>query len=267
MYKKLNNEFTGVLTGKGAGWGGSVIRPEATGYGVVYFASEMLATRKEVFQDKRVAISGSGNVAQYAAEKVIEFGGKVVTLSDSNGTIIDGSGIDRAKLDYVMDLKNNRRGRIKEYARLYSESTYLENQRPWSVRCDVALPCATENEISEDDSKNLLDSGCICVVEGANMPCEPGAVERMMNARILFAPGKAANAGGVAVSGLEMTQNSMRLSWTRKEVDDRLHLIMKEIHQTCVKNGKDGDYVNYVDGANVGGFIKVADAMIDQGLV
>jgi glutamate dehydrogenase (NADP+) len=267
MYKKLSNEFTGVLTGKGAAWGGSLIRPEATGYGAVYFAEEMLKTRKDNLKNKRVAVSGSGNVAQYATEKVAERGGKVITLSDSNGTIVDESGIDREKLAYVMDLKNNRRGRIKEYVSQYPEAAYLENQRPWSVKCDVALPCATENEINEEDAKNLLDNGCICVVEGANMPTEPGAVERLLDAEILFGPGKAANAGGVAVSGLEMTQNSMRLAWTRKEVDERLHMIMVEIHQTCVKYGRDGDFVNYVDGANVGGFIKVADAMLDQGLV
>lgn len=267
MYKKLSNEFTGVLTGKGAAWGGSLIRPEATGYGAVYFAEEMLKTRKDSLKDKRVTVSGSGNVAQYATEKVVERGGKVITLSDSNGTIVDESGIDREKLAYVMDLKNNRRGRIREYVSRYPEATYLENQRPWSVKCDVALPAATENEINEEDAKDLLDNGCICVVEGANMPTEPGAVERLLDAEILFGPGKAANAGGVAVSGLEMTQNSMRLAWTRKEVDERLHMIMVEIHHTCVKYGRDQDFVNYVDGANVGGFIKVADAMLDQGLV
>ncbi len=267
MYKKLSNEFTGVLTGKGAAWGGSLIRPEATGYGAVYFVEEMLKTRKDSLKEKRVAVSGSGNVAQYATEKVLERGGKVITLSDSNGTIVDESGINREKLDYVMDLKNNRRGRIKEYATRYSEATYLENQRPWSVKCDVALPAATENEINEEDARDLLDNGCICVVEGADMPTEPAAVERLLDAGILFGPGKAANAGGVAVSGLEMTQNSMRLTWTRKEVDERLHMIMKGIHRTCVKYGRDGDSVSYVDGANVGGFIKVADAMLDQGLV
>ena len=267
MYKKLSNEFTGVLTGKGAAWGGSLIRPEATGYGAVYFVEEMLKTRKDSLKEKRVAVSGSGNVAQYATEKVLERGGKVITLSDSNGTIVDESGINREKLDYVMDLKNNRRGRIKEYATRYSEATYLENQRPWSVKCDVALPAATENEINEEDARDLLDNGCICVVEGADMPTEPAAVERLLDAGILFGPGKAANAGGVAVSGLEMTQNSMRLTWTRKEVDERLHMTMKGIHRTCVKYGRDGDSVSYVDGANVGGFIKVADAMLDQGLV
>jgi len=267
MYKKLRNEFTGVLTGKGVGWGGSLIRPEATGYGTVYFAAEMLSTREESLENKLVSISGSGNVAQFAAEKVIDFGGKVITLSDSSGTIVDESGIDRGKLDYVMDLKNNRRGRIKEYVDQYSEATYLGNQRPWTVKCDVALPCATENEITEEDAGNLLENGCVCVAEGANMPSEPGAVERFLDAGILFGPGKAANAGGVAVSGLEMTQNSMRLSWTRQEVDTRLQMIMKEIHETCVTYGRQGNFINYVDGANIGGFIKVADAMIDQGLV
>lgn len=267
MYKKLKNEFAGVMTGKGAAWGGSLIRPEAPGYGAVYFAEEMLKTRKDTLEGKRVAVSGSGNVAQYATEKLLERGGKVITLSDSNGTILDESGINREKLEYVMDLKNNRRGRIREYATRYSEATYLENQRPWSVKCDVALPAATENEVNEEDARDLLDNGCICVVEGANMPTEPAAVERLLDAGILFGPGKAANAGGVAVSGLEMSQNSMRLAWTRKEMDERLHMIMKGIHQTCVKYGRDGDFVSYIDGANVGGFIKVADAMLDQGLV
>jgi len=267
MYKKLRNEFTGVLTGKGINWGGSLIRPEATGYGTVYLAQEMLKTRGESFTGKRVAISGSGNVAQYACEKVLELGGVPVTLSDSSGSVVDEKGIDREKLDYVMDLKNNRRGRIREYAEKYPEATYLEGRRPWSVPCQVALPCATENEISEEDAKTLLDNGCFCVAEGANMPSEPGSIERYLDAGILFGPGKAANAGGVAVSGLEMTQNSMRLAWSREEVDKYLHRIMKDIHATCVKYGKDGDFVNYVDGANIGGFIKVADSMLDQGLV
>jgi glutamate dehydrogenase/leucine dehydrogenase len=267
MYKKLRNEFTGVLTGKGVGWGGSLIRPEATGYGTVYFAAEMLKTRKESLEGKTVTVSGSGNVAQFATEKVLEYNGKVVTLSDSTGTIVDEEGIDREKLEYVMDLKNNRRGRIREYAEKFPHATYLDSDRPWSVKCDVALPCATENEISEEEANVLLQNGCTCVAEGANMPSTPGAVERFLDAGILYGPGKAANAGGVAVSGLEMTQNSMRLSWTRKEVDERLSLIMKEIHRTCVKYGKQGDFVNYVDGANIGGFIKVADAMMDQGLL
>jgi glutamate dehydrogenase (NADP+) len=267
MYRKLVNEFTGVLTGKGANWGGSLMRPEATGYGMVYFAEEMLATRSQSVAGKRVAISGSGNVAQYAVEKLLELEATVVTLSDSNGTIVDERGIDRGKLDYVMDLKNHRRGRIREYAEVFSEATFLEDQRPWSVPCDIALPCATENEMSEEDAQALLDNGCLCVAEGANMPCEPAAVERLHAAGVLFGPGKAANAGGVAVSGLEMSQNSMRLSWTQREVDERLRVIMRNIHDTCVRYGRDGDFVNYVDGANVGGFIRVADALLDQGLV
>jgi glutamate dehydrogenase (NADP+) len=214
-----------------------------------------------------VLISGSGNVAQYAAEKCLEMGAKVVTFSDSNGTMVDEKGIDREKLDFVMDLKNNRRGRIKEYVYRYPEATYLEGERPWSVRAEIAIPSATENEISKDEAETLLDNGCYCVIEGANMPVEPEAVESFLDARILFGPGKAANAGGVAVSGLEMTQNAMRLSWTRQEVDNRLKMIMKEIHATCVEYGTREDHVNYVDGANIGGFIKVADAMLDQGLV
>ncbi|MEE8139127.1 MAG: NADP-specific glutamate dehydrogenase [Thermoanaerobaculia bacterium] len=267
MYKKLANEFTGVLTGKGRNWGGSLIRPEATGYGVVYFAREMLATRGEELSGKRVLISGSGNVAQHAAAKVLEFGGKVLTMSDSNGTIVDEQGIDRAKLDYIFDLKNNRRGRIEEYAEHHPGSTYLEDQRPWSVPCDVALPCATENEIADDDARALLENGCTCVTEGANMPSTTEAVNRFLEAGILFAPGKAANAGGVAVSGLEMTQNAMRLTWTRREVDERLQIIMREIHRSCVRYGTTPNVVNYVDGANIAGFIKVADAMLDQGVV
>ena len=270
MYKKLRNEFTGVLTGKGRGWGGSLIRPEATGYGTVYFASEMLATRGESIEGKRVLISGAGNVAQFATEKVIQLGGKVLSLSDSGGSIIDEEGIDRDKLDFVMDLKNNRRGRIHEYTERYPHATFLEDGRPWSVACDVALPCATQNEIDGDDARALLANGCTCVAEGANMPSEPEAVEAFLEAGILFGPGKAANAGGVAVSGLEMTQNAMRLSWTREEVDERLHMIMKEVHRSCVEHGTEegGDgFVNYVDGANIAGFIKVADAMLDQGVV
>jgi len=266
-YKKLANEFTGVLTGKGRGWGGSLIRPEATGYGCVYFAADMLKTRKEKFEGKRVLVSGSGNVAQFATEKVLEFGGTVLTLSDSNGTIIDEKGIDREKLDFVMDLKNNRRGRIKEYVDKYPEATFVEDQRPWSLAADVALPCATENEISGDEAKTLIENGCFCVAEGANMPSTPEAVEHFHDAQILFGPAKAANAGGVAVSGLEMTQNAMRITWTRKEVDERLQMIMKEIHRTCVKYGTQDGFVNYIDGANIGGFIKVADAMLDQGVV
>lgn len=267
VYKKLRNEFTGVLTGKGLNWGGSLVRPEATGYGLTYFAEEMLKTRGESFKGKIVTISGSGNVAQYAVQKVTKLGGKVVTLSDSDGTIYDKDGIDEEKLAYVMELKNNKRGRISEYAKKYKSAQYLAGKRPWGIKCDVALPCATQNEISGEDAKTLVKNGCICVAEGANMPTEPAGIEVFLKNKILYAPGKAANAGGVATSGLEMSQNSERLSWTREEVDERLHNIMKAIHATCVKYGKDGDFVNYVNGANIGGFIKVADSMVDQGIL
>jgi len=267
MYKKLRNEFTGVLTGKGLNWGGSLIRPEATGYGVTYFAEEMLKTRNDTLRDKVVAVSGSGNVAQFAVEKVSALGGKVVTLSDSDGTIYDRDGIRGAKLAYVMDLKNNKRGRIREYASRYNSAEYLEGKNPWEIECQVALPCATQNEISEEDAKTLVENDCNCVCEGANMPTQPEGVKVFLSNDVLYGQGKAANAGGVATSGLEMSQNSMRLSWTREEVDDRLHNIMKSIHQTCVKYGKEGDFVNYVKGANIGGFVKVADAMVDQGVV
>ncbi len=267
MYKKLRNEFTGVLTGKGINWGGSLIRPEATGYGVTYFADEMLKTKKESFEGKTVAVSGSGNVAQYAVEKVTTLGGKVVTLSDSDGTIYDADGIDRAKLAFIMDLKNNKRGRIKEYAGKYKRAEYLEGERPWEIECQVALPCATQNEVSGDNAKTLVKNGCYCICEGANMPTAPEGVKIFLKNEVLYGQGKAANAGGVATSGLEMSQNSMRLSWTREEVDARLHSIMKSIHETCVRYGKEGDYVNYVKGANIGGFVKVADAMVDQGIV
>jgi len=266
QYKRLRNEFTGVLTGKGLEWGGSLIRPEATGYGATYFANEMLATRGKSFKGANVVISGSGNVAQYATQKVTELGGKVLTLSDSSGYVYDPDGIDSEKLDYVMYLKNVKRGRIKEYAEKYNVE-YHPGERPWGVKCDVAMPCATQNEINEEEAKTLISNGCIAVCEGANMPSTPEAVLVFEKHKILFAPGKAANAGGVAVSGLEMSQNSMRLSWTREEVDKRLHQIMKDIHSTCVKYGKDGDYVDYVKGANIGGFVKVADAMLAQGLV
>ncbi len=266
QYKRLRNEFTGVLTGKGLEWGGSLIRPEATGYGATYFAKEMLATKGETFEGKTVVISGSGNVAQYATEKVTQLGGKVVTLSDSSGYIHDPDGIDAEKLEFVMYLKNVKRGRIKEYAEKYGVE-YHAGERPWGVKCDVAMPCATQNEISEDDAKKLVSNGCIAVSEGANMPSTPEAIAIFHEHKLLFAPGKAANAGGVAVSGLEMSQNSLRLSWTREEVDNRLHQIMKDIHSTCVKYGTEGDYVNYVEGANIGGFVKVADAMLAQGLV
>lgn len=267
MYKRLRNEFTGVLTGKGIEWGGSLIRPEATGYGATYFAAEMLATRGDSIKDKIVAISGSGNVAQYATEKVNEMGGKVVTLSDSNGTIYDPKGIDNEKLQYIMELKNVKRGRISEYAEKYGVE-YFEDKRPWFVKCDIAMPNATQNEIDENDAKTLVKNGCICISEGANMPSTPEAVEVFLNAGILYGPGKAANAGGVATSGLEMTQNSMRMPWSREEVDARLQIIMKNIHATCVKYGtKENGFINYVDGANVGGFVKVANAMIAQGVV
>ncbi len=267
QYKRIKNEFTGVLTGKGIEWGGSLIRPEATGYGAVYFAEEMLKTRGDSIKGKIVAISGSGNVAQYAVEKCIQLGAKVVTLSDSNGSVYDPAGIDRAKLDYVMELKNEKRGRIKEYAEKYG-CQYMDGQRPWSVICDVAMPNATQNEIEVDDAKALLANGCICVSEGANMPSTPEAVELFQKAKILYAPGKASNAGGVATSGLEMAQNSMRLPWSREEVDERLQSIMKNIHATCVKHGKDASgYIDYVKGANIGGFVKVANAMMAQGYV
>lgn len=267
QYKRLRNEFTGVLTGKGREWGGSLIRPEATGYGCTYFAEEMLKTRNDSLKGKVVTVSGSGNVAQYAVEKVTQLGGKVVTLSDSSGFIYDPKGIDADKLDYLMNLKNIKRGRIKEYADKYGCEFY-EGKRPWMIKCDVALPCATQNEVNEEDAKMLIANGCYVVSEGANMPSTPGAIEVYLKAKILYGPGKAANAGGVAVSGLEMTQNSMRLSWTREEVDAKLHQIMRDIHETCVKYGKDADgFINYVNGANIGGFVKVADAMIAQGLV
>jgi glutamate dehydrogenase (NADP+) len=267
MYKKLTNEFTGVLTGKGLNWGGSLIRPEATGYGCTYFAAEMLGTRGEGFTGKRVAVSGSGNVAQYTVEKVNELGGRVITLSDSNGTIVDESGIDAEKLAWVIDLKNVRRGRIREYCDRYKGSKYLEGQGPWVVPCDVALPSATQNEINAQDAKTLLSNGVKCVAEGANMPSTPEAVEQFLAAKILFGPGKAANAGGVATSGLEMSQNAMHMHWSREEVDARLKGIMKSIHSACVKHGTEGKFVNYVKGANIAGFIKVADAMLDQGVV
>ncbi|MDG5800361.1 NADP-specific glutamate dehydrogenase [Marinilabiliaceae bacterium ANBcel2] len=268
QYKKLRNEFTGTFTGKGLDFGGSPLRPEATGYGTVYFASEMLKTKKESIKGKTVAISGSGNVAQYATQKVLEMGGKVVTLSDSNGSIYDPEGIDEEKLEYVMVLKNAVRGRIKEYAEKYPSAQYLEGERPWSVKCDIALPCATQNELNGDQAQILIDNGCICVAEGANMPSTPEAVKLFLDKKILYGPGKAANAGGVAVSGLEMTQNSMRLQWTSDEVDEKLQSIMKNIHAACVKHGTQEDgFVNYVNGSNVSGFIKVANAMMAQGVV
>ncbi len=266
QYKRLRNEFTGVLTGKGLGWGGSLIRPEATGYGATYFAQNMLATRGDSYKGKVVAISGSGNVAQYATEKVTELGGKVVTLSDSAGYIYDKDGIDAEKLAFVMELKNVKRGRIKEYADKYG-CEYIDGKRPWGVKCDVAMPCATQNELNEEEAKTLVANGCFVISEGANMPSTPDAVAVFTEAKILYGPGKAANAGGVAVSGLEMSQNSLRLSWTREEVDTRLKQIMKDIHQTCVDFGTQGEYIDYVTGANIGGFVKVADAMLAQGVV
>ena len=268
QYKRIRNEFTGVLTGKGRSYGGSLIRPEATGYGNVYFAKDMLATRGESFKGKTVVISGSGNVAQYAAEKAIQFGGKVVTFSDSAGYIYDPEGIDEEKLAFVMELKNEKRGRISEYTNKYTGANFVEGKRPWEVKCDIALPCATQNELNGEEAKVLLDNGCICVGEGANMPCTPEAIEAFQKAKILFSPGKASNAGGVATSGLEMSQNSLRLSWTAEEVDEKLHGIMNDIHAACVQYGKDGDgYVDYVKGANIAGFVKVADAMLAQGVV
>ena len=267
QYKRIRNEFTGVLTGKAIEWGGSLIRPEATGYGTVYFAEEMLKTRNDGMKGKTVTISGSGNVAQYACEKANDYGAKVVTLSDSAGYIYDPNGIDAEKLAWIMDLKNVRRGRISEYADKFN-CEYHEGQRPWGVKCDVALPCATQNEVNEEEAKTLVKNGCYVVSEGANMPSTPEAIEVFLGSKILYGPGKAANAGGVAVSGLEMSQNSLRLSWTREEVDERLHNIMKSIHQTCVKYGKESDgYTNYVNGANIGGFVKIADAMMAQGVV
>ena len=267
QYKRIRNEFTGVLTGKGLEYGGSLIRPEATGYGNVYFAAEMLKTKGESFNGKTVVISGSGNVAQYACEKATQLGGKVVTMSDSGGYIYDEAGIDAEKLAFIMELKNVKRGRISEYVNQYSSAKYIAGERPWGVKCDIALPCATQNELNGDEASSLISNGCICVSEGANMPSTPEAIEKFHEAKILFAPGKASNAGGVATSGLEMSQNSLRLSWTREEVDQKLHGIMVSIHQACEKYGKDGDYVDYVKGANVAGFIKVADAMIAQGHV
>ncbi|MDC6365325.1 MULTISPECIES: NADP-specific glutamate dehydrogenase [Flavobacteriaceae] len=267
-YKKIRNEFTGVLTGKGISWGGSLIRPEATGYGTVYFADSMLKTANQSFEGKNVVISGSGNVAQFAAEKVLQLGGKVLTLSDSGGYVYDKDGIDAEKLAFVMDLKNNRRGRISEYADKYPSAEYHKGKTPWVVPCDVALPCATQNELHGDDAATLIKNGCIAVAEGANMPSTPEAIHAFHDAKILFAPGKASNAGGVATSGLEMSQNSLRISWTREEVDERLKGIMNDIHDSCIEYGKEENgYCNYVKGANIAGFVKVADAMLAQGVI
>ena len=267
MYKKMRNEFTGVLTGKGRTWGGSLIRPEATGYGTVYFAQSMLETKHQDFEGKKVVISGSGNVAQFAAEKVIQLGGTVLTLSDSSGYIYDEEGIDAEKLAHVMYLKNEKRTRILEYVKKYPNASYIKGSKPWTIACDVALPCATQNELDGDAAEILVRNGCTCVAEGANMPSTLEAIHIFQGHKILFAPGKASNAGGVATSGLEMSQNSLRISWTREEVDERLKTIMSNIHDTCIAYGKEGDYVNYVKGANIAGFVKVADAMLAQGVV
>ena len=268
MYKKLNNTFTGVLTGKGASWGGSLIRPEATGYGTVYFAQNMLLRKEDSFEGKKVVISGSGNVAQYAAEKAIELGATVLTLSDSGGYILDEEGINTEKLKHVMYIKNEKRGRISEYIEKYPKAKFVEGERPWSVKCDIALPCATQNELNGDEAKALIANGCMCISEGANMPSMPEAIHEFQKSKILFAPGKASNAGGVATSGLEMSQNSLRLSWSRKEVDDKLKDIMEDIHDSCVQYGENEDgTVDYIKGANIAGFVKVADAMLAQGIV
>jgi len=268
MYKKLRNEFTGVLTGKGMTWGGSLIRPEATGYGTVYFAQSMLETKGDTLKGKTVAVSGSGNVAQYACEKATQLGAKVVTLSDSSGYIFDADGIDTDKLAYVMEIKNERRGRINEYVKKYPNAKFFAGERPWGVDCEVAMPCATQNEINGDEAQTLLSNGCFVISEGANMPSTPEAAHAFQKARILYAPGKASNAGGVATSGLEMSQNSLRINWTRTEVDERLKKIMSDIHDSCIKFGREDDgYIDYVRGANIAGFVKVADAMLAQGVV
>ncbi|UCH71627.1 MAG: NADP-specific glutamate dehydrogenase [Thermoplasmatales archaeon] len=266
QYRRIKNEFSGILTGKALNWGGSLIRPEATGYGCVYFAQEMLKTKKDTYKGKICTVSGSGNVAQYTVEKLLQLGAKPVTLSDSSGMIYDPDGVDEKKLAYIMELKNMKRGRIKEYAEKYGV-TYEAGKRPWHIKCDMAFPSATQNEINKDEAKKLIDNGCICVAEGANMPSTPEAIEVYQKARILYGPGKAANAGGVATSALEMSQNSLRMGWSRQEVDEKLHNIMISIHENCVKYGKEGNYINYVDGANIAGFVKVADSMLDQGLV
>ena len=268
QYKRLRNEFTGTLTGKGLGWGGSRLRPEATGYGLCYFAKQMLATRGESFEGKTVLVSGSGNVAQYAAQKAMRLGAKVVTFSDSNGFIHDPEGMDEEKINFVMELKNFRRGRIKEYVEKYPQATYYPDERPWRIPCDIALPCATQNEIEKADAENLVKNGCFCVAEGANMPSTPEAIRIFQSNGLLYSPGKASNAGGVATSGLEMSQNSMRQKWTAEEVDEALQRIMSDIHAACLKYGtEENGYINYVKGANIAGFIKVANAMVDQGLV
>jgi glutamate dehydrogenase/leucine dehydrogenase len=267
QYKRIRNEFTGVLTGKGLNWGGSLIRPEATGYGAAFFAQNMLAVKGDSLDGKICTVSGSGNVAQYTVEKVNQLGGKCITLSDSAGTIVDKDGIDDEKLAWVMDLKNVRRGRIREYTDKFHGSEYFEGKRPWHVPCSVAFPSATQNEINKAEAEMLVKNGCTVISEGANMPTEPEAIEVFQDAKIMYGPGKAANAGGVATSALEMSQNSLHVNWTRREVEDRLRDIMKAIHATCVEHGKNGDWIDYVRGANIGGFIKVADSMLDQGVV
>ena len=268
QYKRLRDEFTGTLTGKGQAWGGSRLRPEATGYGLCYFTEQMLATRGKSFKGQTVLISGSGNVAQYAAQKAMRLGAKVVTLSDSNGYVYDPEGLDEEKLAYVFQLKNVQRGRIKEYVNKYPKAKYFPDERPWGVPCDIALPCATQNEIEAADAKKLVENGCWCVAEGANMPTTPEAIAIFQEAKLLYSPGKASNAGGVATSGLEMTQNSIRQKWTAEEVDAQLHRIMSDIHAACLKYGTEADgYINYVKGANIAGFMKVATAMLEQGVI
>ena len=267
QYKRLKNEFTGVLTGKGVSWGGSLIRPEATGYGVVYFTQQMLEYQNKGIKGKKIVISGSGNVAQFAAEKCLQLGGQVMTLSDSSGYIVDPDGIDQEKLAFIMDLKNVKRGRIHEYTQHYPKASFHSGKKPWEVPCELALPCATQNELDDKDAELLIKNGCLCVGEGANMPSTPDAIALFAKNKVLFAPGKASNAGGVAVSGLEMAQNSLRYSWSREEVDQRLQTIMKDIHQSCIQFGKEKDHVNYVKGANIAGFVKIADAMLAQGVV
>ena len=267
QYKRLKNEFTGVLTGKGVSWGGSLIRPEATGYGTVYFAEDMLNYEGNSLKGKTVTISGAGNVAQYAAEKCLHLGAKVLTMSDSGGFIFDKDGINEDKLKHIMFLKNVKRSRISEYLKKYPNASYVKDKKPWSIKCDVALPCATQNELDHLDAKNLILNGCYCVAEGANMPCTIKAISEFKQNKILYAPGKASNAGGVAVSGLEMAQNSLRYSWSREEVDEKLKQIMINIHRSCLEFGKEKDYINYGKGANISSFIKVADAMLAQGVV
>ena len=267
QYKRLKNEFSGVLTGKGVSWGGSLIRPEATGYGVVYFIDEMLKVNSDNLKGKLVTISGSGNVAQYATEKCIDLGAKVITLSDSSGFIYDKDGIDKEKLNYIMELKNIKRERISLYIKKYTKAEFHSNKNPWAIKCDIAIPCATENELDLSDAKNLIKNGCKTVGEGANMPCTAEAINLFTNNKVLYAPGKASNAGGVAVSGLEMAQNSLRYTWSREVVDGKLKEIMSDIHSSCLKYGSDKDGINYVKGANIAGFVKVADAMLAQGVV